>query len=317
MPYSLLHDTCQASVGSVRLARFVAFPLLVLGVLRRRRARRAPRARPSTLGTDRDHRRRVRDHRRGVDDGHRIRRHAEWRGQQGREPRSCAARSRARRRIAGRLSGGRMAVGLHRDAPAVPVRDRRQSTGKRIQRIRASRLRRDRSDSRVFPSDEAFDVVDKLGIRYVILRTGVPNGLTELQAATVASDGVGRYSEAHAQQIIDALPRDRAAAASTGMATPGSLRCADCCGGTETTIASSGRRGCADRGTSSSIGSVSVTGVTASIATGRSATCETSRRARRHPRPRRRGRPLDRGRPRCRRSAHSARTEPTYARSRR
>ena len=46
-----------------------------------------------------------------------------------------------------------------------------------------------------FPSDAAFDRLDDLGVRYVVLRTGVPNGLTAAQAEGVGLDGVGVYSE--------------------------------------------------------------------------------------------------------------------------
>jgi len=62
-----------------------------------------------------------------------------------------------------------------------------------------------------FPSDAAFDRLDDLGVRYVVLRTGVPNGLTAAQAEGVGLDGVGVYSDAHARAIVDALPPDRVA----------------------------------------------------------------------------------------------------------
>ena len=60
-----------------------------------------------------------------------------------------------------------------------------------------------------FPSDDAFALVDELGVRYVVLRTGVPNGLEEFQEDVVGTDGVGLYSEDSAQAILDALPRER------------------------------------------------------------------------------------------------------------
>ena len=62
-----------------------------------------------------------------------------------------------------------------------------------------------------FPSDAAFDRIDDLGVRYVVLRTGIPNGLTAAQAEGVDLDGVGVYSDAHARAIVDALPPDRVA----------------------------------------------------------------------------------------------------------
>jgi hypothetical protein len=62
-----------------------------------------------------------------------------------------------------------------------------------------------------FPGEDAFALLDELGVRYVLLRTGIPNGLTDLQAATVALDGVGRYAEARARDIIEALPEERVA----------------------------------------------------------------------------------------------------------
>ena len=62
-----------------------------------------------------------------------------------------------------------------------------------------------------FPSDEAFDLIDELGIRYVVLRTGIPNGLTDFQAEVVGSDGVGVFSDERARAVIAAIPPDRVA----------------------------------------------------------------------------------------------------------
>lgn len=60
-----------------------------------------------------------------------------------------------------------------------------------------------------FPEEASFRALDRLGVRYVVLRTGVPDGLDDLQAEAVGTDGVGVYSEVSAQAVIDALPDDR------------------------------------------------------------------------------------------------------------
>ena len=44
-----------------------------------------------------------------------------------------------------------------------------------------------------------------------MLRTGIPNGLTDFQAEVVGSDGVGVFSDEHARGVIAALPPDRVA----------------------------------------------------------------------------------------------------------
>ncbi len=104
-----------------------------------------------------------------------------------------------------------MALGLHRDAAAVPVADRRRPADQRLQRLRAAGFEETAATLESFPSDAAFDLIDDLGVRYVVLRTGIPNGLTASQAEGVDRDGVGVYSDAHARAIVDALPPDRVA----------------------------------------------------------------------------------------------------------
>jgi hypothetical protein len=64
-----------------------------------------------------------------------------------------------------------------------------------------------------FPSDEAFDLLASLGVRYVVLRTMLPEGLEGVEASLTARDGVGLYSEARAREIVDHLPSDRVARA--------------------------------------------------------------------------------------------------------
>ena len=51
----------------------------------------------------------------------------------------------------------------------------------------------------------------RLDVGYVILRTGVPNGLSDFQAEALRADGVGIVSPDRARAIIDALPPDRVA----------------------------------------------------------------------------------------------------------
>jgi hypothetical protein len=60
-----------------------------------------------------------------------------------------------------------------------------------------------------FPSRSALALADRLRVRYVVLRTGVPNGLTRFQVQTVARDGVGVYNDAHARAIVAHIPKDR------------------------------------------------------------------------------------------------------------
>jgi hypothetical protein len=60
-----------------------------------------------------------------------------------------------------------------------------------------------------FPEEASLRALDRLGVRYVVLRTGVPDGLDDLQARVIGTDGVGVYSEVRAQAVIDALPGER------------------------------------------------------------------------------------------------------------
>jgi hypothetical protein len=60
-----------------------------------------------------------------------------------------------------------------------------------------------------FPSMQSFDVLDRYGVRYVVLRTTLPIPIGRDREQTYAKDGVGVVSDARAWAMIAAIPSDR------------------------------------------------------------------------------------------------------------
>jgi hypothetical protein len=58
-----------------------------------------------------------------------------------------------------------------------------------------------------FPSRPALELLDELDVRYVVLRTAVPDP-EGFESTMTDFDGVGRYSEEHARALLASLPRE-------------------------------------------------------------------------------------------------------------
>jgi hypothetical protein len=62
-----------------------------------------------------------------------------------------------------------------------------------------------------FPSDESLGLLDDLGVRTVVLRLALPGHLPGNLQRALARDGVARYSERTARELLDAMPDERVA----------------------------------------------------------------------------------------------------------
>jgi hypothetical protein len=62
-----------------------------------------------------------------------------------------------------------------------------------------------------FPSDKSLGLLDDLGVRTVVLRLALPGHLPGNLQRALARDGVARYSERTARELLDAMPDERVA----------------------------------------------------------------------------------------------------------